>query len=159
MPYPMRRKILMVCLGNICRSPLAEGIMQAKLAQYGIDGIVDSAGIIAYHAGSAPDERAIQIAKKFQVDISGQISRQLKKDDFENFDFIFAMDSSVLDAVKRSAPSKHSGKVHLFLEYSGQPGSEVPDPYYEGGLAFQKVFNLIDEACERIIRKWHPELK
>ena len=149
----------MVCLGNICRSPIAEGIMQAKLDQYGIGGVVDSAGILSYHAGCSPDERAISIARQFKVNISGQVARQLKRDDFNSFDIIFAMDREVFDAVKIAAPSQHAGKVHLFLEYAGDSRSEVPDPYYEGGQAFNRVFNLIDEACERIIRKWYPDLK
>ena len=149
----------MVCLGNICRSPIAEGIMQAKLDHYGIGGEVDSAGILSYHAGCSPDERAVSIARKYNVDIGGQVARQLKRRDFDTFDVIFAMDRDVFEAVKKAAPSQHAGKVHLFLEYAGATGSEVPDPYYEGGLAFNRVFALIDEACDRIIHKWYPHLK
>ncbi len=156
----MRKKILMVCLGNICRSPIAEGIMQAKLLNYGIDDIVDSAGILSYHIGCAPDDRAIGIARKYKVNIDNQLARQLKPADFENFDFIFAMDRSVLESVLKAAQGpKQSGKVHLFLGYAGYSGqADVPDPYYEGGVAFDRVFNLIDDACERIIRKWYPEV-
>ena len=149
----------MVCLGNICRSPIAEGIMKTRLENYGIDAIVDSAGILSYHSGCAPDDRAVGISKKYCINIASQVSRQLKTGDFDKFDYIFAMDRSVYDAVIKMAPSKHTGKVHLFLEYAGFSGrNEVPDPYYEGGSAFDRVFFLIDDACERIIRKWYPDI-
>jgi len=154
-------KILMVCLGNICRSPIAQGIMQAALKKYNLPGFVDSAGLLTYHAGHAPDKRAIRISADNNVDISKQLARQIKRSDFDEFDFIFSMDRSVHSSILEMAPSEiHRKKVHLFLEYAGQgSGSEVPDPYYSGIEAFHQVFDLVDEACEMIVQKWHPELK
>lgn len=153
----MEFKILMVCLGNICRSPIAEGIMQAALKKHHLNGFVDSAGVLSYHSGQAPDKRAIRISGDNKIDISSQLARQIKRSDFEEFDFIFTMDRSVHDSIQAMAPSdSYRKKVHLFLEYAGHPpGSEVPDPYYSGIEAFTRVFVLVDDACERIIQKWH----
>ncbi len=153
----MEFKILMVCLGNICRSPIAEGIMAAALKKHHLNGHVDSAGVLSYHAGQAPDKRAIRISKDHQIDISSQLARQVKPSDFDEFDFIFTMDQSVHDSITAMAPTdSYRKKVHLFLEYAGHPsGSEVPDPYYSGIEAFTQVFDLVNEACESIIQKWH----
>ncbi len=149
-------KILMVCLGNICRSPIAEGVMAAKMKKYGVTGNVSSAGILSYHAGSAPDHRAIRISGDMGLDISGQKARQIKKVDFNDYDLIFAMDQPVYDSIKSLAHSEEQrNKIHLFLEYAGYPsGSEVPDPYYSELESFQKVFELVDDACEKIVKNW-----
>ncbi len=157
----MEMKILMVCLGNICRSPIAEGIMQAALKKYQLTAKVDSAGVLSYHSGHSPDKRAVKISGDNGVDISGQLARQIQRSDFDDFDFIFTMDQSVHKTITSLAPSStHRKKVHLFLEYAGHPsGKEVPDPYYSGIEAFDQVFELVYEACEMIIRKWHPEIK
>ena len=158
--YLMEKKILMVCLGNICRSPLAQGIMEAKLRKYQIAASVDSAGTLSYHAGHPPDERAVDIAKRYQVNIASQVARKIAKSDYDQYDFIFTMDKSVYHSVFAAAPEKHNQKVHLFLEYAGyNPGTEVPDPYYSDMEAFDKVFKLVDDACEKIVRKWYPNLK
>lgn len=150
----------MVCLGNICRSPIAEGIMHATLKKYNLPGKVDSAGLLSYHCGEPPDKRAILISGNSNVDISKQLARQFKNSDFDQFDFIFTMDQSVHKMVMAMAGSDaQREKVALFLEYSGAPkGTEVPDPYYSGIEAFDHVFELVDIACEKIIGKWHPEL-
>lgn len=148
-------KVLMVCLGNICRSPIAEGVMKEKFTEHGIKGTVDSAGVISYHAGSPPDKRAISVSHKYHVDISEQRARQFRKSDFDEFDLILTMDESVHQDIIAMADSLQSRqKTQLFLEYAGHTGSfEVPDPYWGGASGFDSVFNLISENCERIAQK------
>lgn len=146
-------KFLMVCLGNICRSPIAEGIMKAKLAAANIQGKVDSAGVLSYHSGEAPDKRAITVAGKYQVDISGQIARQFRKSDFNDFDVILVMDRSVHAEIAALAQNDDErNKVKLFLEFAGiNDITEVPDPYYGGQEGFEMVYNMLDEGCNRIL--------
>ncbi|HMT29566.1 MAG TPA: low molecular weight protein-tyrosine-phosphatase [Bacteroidia bacterium] len=148
-------KVLMVCLGNICRSPIAEGVLKSKLHKYGINGFVDSAGVLSEHAGESPDERAVFISKKNGTDISGQIARQFTTADFEDFDLILTMDSSVHNSIIRKATnSLQKSKVSLFLEYAGNTsGSNVPDPYFGGPEGFVQVYKLIEDGCERIAAK------
>lgn len=143
----------MVCLGNICRSPLAEGVLKSKVASRSI--LVDSAGTAAYHVGNSPDKRSIQIAKTYGIDISEQRARAFSKDDFENFDIIYAMDRSNYNNILRLASSVASkNKVQLLLNESF-PGEdrEVPDPYYGGKEGFETIYQLIDTACDRIAVK------
>ncbi len=147
------QRILMVCLGNICRSPLAEGVLKSKVASKSI--LVDSAGTAAYHVGNSPDKRSIQIAKTYGIDISEQRARAFSKDDFENFDIIYAMDRSNYNNILRLASSVASkNKVQLLLNESF-PGEdrEVPDPYYGGKEGFETIYQLIDAACDRIAVK------
>jgi protein-tyrosine phosphatase len=144
------KKILMVCLGNICRSPMAQGILENKLAQKKKEAYVDSAGTSGWHEGEKPDGRAINTMKKFGIDISKQRSRPFHKLDFDEFDFIYTMDSSNYNdimAIARSQEDKQ--KLHLILNIS-YPGKNlsVPDPYYDNG--FDTVYNLLNEACEKI---------
>ncbi|APD05813.1 protein-tyrosine-phosphatase [Flavobacteriaceae bacterium UJ101] len=148
-------KILMVCLGNICRSPLAEGIMKAKAIQYQFDFEVDSAGTAAYHVGELPDERSIAVAKKYGIDLTDQRARQFIKSDFANFDIIFAMDQSNYNNILSLATdSSERNKVHLILNESHpNQNLEVPDPYYGGDQGFENVFSLLDNACEAFIKK------
>ncbi len=148
-------KILMVCLGNICRSPIAEGVMQAKLKKYQLNGIIDSAGVLSMHSGEAPDERAINIAAKYNVNISNQRARQIKKSDFTDFDLILTLDPSVHAQIKRlTSDPEHVKKIRLFLEFAGNSGSfEVPDPYFGGPEGFELAFKMIDDACEKIALK------
>ncbi len=147
--------ILMVCLGNICRSPIAEGVMLAKFLKYRITGKVDSAGVISFHSGEKPDHRAIEIAESNGVDIAGQKARQFMKSDFQDFDLILTMDKSVYDEIRGQANDQNQAdKVQLFLPFAGINQSDnVPDPYYGGREGFQLVFSLIDDGCERIIEK------
>lgn len=145
-------KILMVCLGNICRSPLAEGIMKAKAAKYQLNAEVDSAGTAAYHTGERPDPRSIEVAARNNIDITDQRARKFRTEDFSNFDLIFAMDqSNYYDLAALTDNEKHLEKLHLILNKT-EPGKnkEVPDPYYGGDKGFDNVFHMLDEACEAI---------
>ena len=147
----MATKVLMVCLGNICRSPLAEGILQAKVQDIPVN--VDSAGTAGYHIGNPPDPRSIAVARKNNIDIGNQRCRQFRIDDFEDFDRIFAMDYSIYDDILRLAPyPEASQKVSLLLDVLESQVREVPDPYYGGLDGFDHVFDLIDRACERIYK-------
>ena len=148
-------KILMVCLGNICRSPLAEGILQAKVNSIGLDIKIDSAGTGGWHVGQGPDHRAVAIANKYGIDISQQQARQFSSTDFESFDIIYVMDGSNLSDIVSLAKKKEDiEKVKLILnEISPNTDNPVPDPYYGIGDGFEKVYQLLDEACEMIIKK------
>lgn len=148
----MASKILMVCLGNICRSPLAEGIMRSKLTE---DFIVDSAGTGGWHAGELPDKRSISTAKNRGLDITNQRARQFKKSDFDIFDYIFVMDNSNYKDVLALAPNDVAkSKVKLILNelFPGE-NVDVSDPYYGGQDGFENVFDMLDQACEEIARK------
>jgi protein-tyrosine phosphatase len=147
-------KILMVCLGNICRSPLAEGIMQHKAGLAGLDWTVDSAGTGGWHAGELPDRRSIRTARTNGIDISGQRARQFRADDFDRFDRIFVMDTQNLrDVLRQARTEEHRAKVDLILNqvHPGQDRS-VPDPYYDDD-GFEEVFNMLDAACEVFLNR------
>ena len=146
-------KILMVCLGNICRSPLAEGILRSKLPTE--DYIIDSAGTGNYHTGSAPDKRSIDIAKTFGLNISNQKARQFKVSDFDNFDYIYVMDDSNYENVIALARNENDiDKVQLILnEAYPNENLNVPDPYYGGTDGFKNVYLMLDEACNNIAKK------
>lgn len=145
-------KILMVCLGNICRSPMAEGVMRNKLQQHGLNGIVDSCGTANYHVGEHPDPRAVRKAGKYGIDISRLVGRQFTVSDFDEFDRIYVMDTSNYQNVTRLARHETDlEKVILLLNelYPGQNMS-VPDPYYGGDEGFENVYRLLESACEQI---------
>ncbi|MCK0147749.1 low molecular weight phosphotyrosine protein phosphatase [Arenibacter sp. F26102] len=147
----MRTKVLMVCLGNICRSPLAEGILKSKLDEESF--YVDSAGTASYHIGKKPDNRSISIAKRYGIDISLQRCRQFTYNDFNDFDLIFAMDRSNYENVIALAKNKNEiAKVNLLLHKSDIINKEVPDPYYGGDDGFEEVYHLIDSACNIIAK-------
>ena len=146
-------KILMVCLGNICRSPLAEGILQSKLPADTF--VVDSAGTGNWHAGYGPDKRSVSTAKGRGLDISRQKARQIKKTDFTEFDHIYVMDSSNLRDVTALAPTADAkAKVKLMMDeiFPGQK-VDVPDPYYDGPEGFENVYDMLDEACTLVAEK------
>lgn len=143
-------KILMVCLGNICRSPLAEGILQAKL---GNGFQVDSAGTIDMHAGKSPDSRSVTTALKYNIDISQQQSRPFSEDDFEKYDLIFCMDrKNVEDVLSLAKTEAQRAKVSLILEEE-----EVPDPFWGELPDFDEVYHLLDRATDQIAEKISPE--
>lgn len=140
-------KILMVCLGNICRSPLAEGILKSKLPSDSF--IVDSAGTASYHIGSPPDQRSVEVAQKHGLNISNLSGRQFEVSDFDRFDLIYAMDNSNYDNIISLARNDADiSKVKMILNevYPGQD-HDVPDPYYGGNGGFDNVYNMLDEAC------------
>ncbi|MFD1315789.1 low molecular weight protein-tyrosine-phosphatase [Namhaeicola litoreus] len=143
-------KVLMVCLGNICRSPLAEGILRSKVDSDKI--FLDSAGTGAWHVGHLPDKRSIEVAKRNGIDITYQRARQFSEDDFDSFDLIYVMDKENLKAVQSMALTKEQrDKVHLILDVvKGTKYREVPDPYYGGEQGFDFVFQLLNEACDQI---------
>ncbi len=149
-------KILMVCLGNICRSPLAEGILQDKALKAGLNWQVDSAGTNGYHTGEPPHQLSIKVAKENAVDISKQRSRKFTAADFEAYDLIYAMAEDVLDDMKRIGRNNFdSAKVTLFLEESfpGE-GKDVPDPWYGAEDGYHKVFEIINNNCDSIIKNY-----
>lgn len=145
----------MVCLGNICRSPMAEGILRAHIEESGIKAIVDSAGTSGYHSGENPDFRAVRTLKKKGIDISGLSARQFTVQDFDDFDYIFAMDSSNLMNILNLARNEaDKAKVHLVMNVA-EPGKNqsVPDPYYGGMDGFEDVYQMLDKASKEILRK------
>ncbi len=147
--------ILMVCLGNICRSPVAEGIMQSKLDQYNLNITVDSAGTSHYHIGENPDVRSTKNALKNGIDISKLISRQFKADDFGRFDIIYVMDEqNKIDVLSLARNENDKSKVKLMLsELPNSSHKSVPDPYFGGEEGFQLVFDLLSQACENVALK------
>ncbi|HMY83492.1 MAG TPA: low molecular weight protein-tyrosine-phosphatase [Saprospiraceae bacterium] len=148
-------KILMVCLGNICRSPLAEGIMRAKAESAGLKIKVDSAGTSDYHIGEAPHRNSVRIASEHNIDITGLKARQFTKADLETFDLIYVMDESNYKNVIQLATNKEQREKVLYLLNEVNPGSNasVPDPWYGGYDGYRQVFDLLEEACSIIARK------
>lgn len=139
-------KILMVCLGNICRSPLAHGIMESLVKELGLNWEVDSAGTGNWHIGQAPDYRSVAVARKYGIDISNQCCRQFTANDFDYYDRIFVMDRMNLrDVINLARNEQDTEKVRLLLEYE-----VVPDPYFDDEQ-FEPVFQLIEQGCRRII--------
>ena len=153
-------RIIMVCLGNICRSPLAQGILEKKIKDHGLDWKVDSAGTSGWHDGEKPDFRSIEVALKNGIDISHQRSRRFVKEDFEVFDIIVAMDSSnYSNILKIDEDATSVNKVKLLMNFTfPEQNRQVPDPYYND--SFEECFELIDKACSDIIQKYtHPGSK
>jgi len=146
-------KILMVCLGNICRSPLAEGILQHKTKNTNV--FVDSAGTASYHIGKLPDIRSIEIANKYGIDLSNQRARQFSEKDYDNFDKIYAMDThNYASIISISRNENDRNKVELILnKINPKSCDSVPDPYYGEGDGFQKVYDMLDKACDTIVSK------
>lgn len=149
----MKTKILMVCLGNICRSPLAEGILKSKVDANKV--LVESAGTGGWHVGELPDPRSIAVARQNGLDITDQRGRKFSPYDFERYDLIFVMDNSnYRDVVKMANSDSEKEKVQLILDeiFPGE-NVDVPDPYYGGDHGFDNVFKMLDEACENIVRR------
>lgn len=143
----------MVCMGNICRSPMAQGLMEEKIRKYGLDAVVDSAGTIDYHEGEAPDVRAQAVMKTHGIDISSQRARQIRPEDLENFDYIFVMDSGNRRELLRMSTPDQKDKIRYVTAFAW-PGEdlEVPDPYYGGREGFEKTYQVLDTACEAIAK-------
>jgi protein-tyrosine phosphatase len=145
-------KILMVCLGNICRSPLAEGILSLKGKHLNLE--VDSAGTAAYHIGKKPDIRSIEIANKYTIDLNQQRARQFSRADFDKFDIIYAMDTNnYAHLISLASTETERDKIRMILnEINPKAYQSVPDPYYGGENGFQDIYNMLDKACDKIIQ-------
>ena len=147
------KRVLMVCLGNICRSPMAQGVLEKKAAERSIDLHIDSAGTASYHIGEPPDNRAIAKTGQYDIDISHYRGRQFGVEDYDEFDIIFAMDySNYQNIISLARHEEDKAKVEMILNlvYPGENMS-VPDPYYGGDQGFENVYQLLDQACERFL--------
>ena len=146
--------VLFVCMGNICRSPTAQGVFERLVADNGLAAAiqVDSAGTHAYHIGEKPDERASAAALKRGVDLSTQRARRVSPDDFLVFDYIVAMDSSNFGDLASKCPTGHDSKLRLFMDFASDiEANEVPDPYYGGSTGFERVLDLIEVAAAGLL--------
>ena len=141
-------RILFVCTGNICRSPTAEGVLRHLASRAGVEVHVESAGIGDWHVGHPPDERAQHHARGRGYDLSAQRARQVAQRDFWAFDFIVAMDRGHLAALQAQCPHEHRAKLRLLL-----PGRDVPDPYYGGAEGFERVLDMVEDACAGLLRE------
>ncbi len=148
-------KILFVCLGNICRSPMAEGVMKNLIQKHNLDWEVESAGTERYHVGECPDKRAQRTAAKFGLDISKQVAKQISSKDFERFDLIYALATNVMDEIlSLKGSSAYQNKIKLFMDELF-PGEyrDVPDPWYGDEAGFDPVYKFIQQGCEKIIKR------
>lgn len=145
--------VLFVCLGNICRSPLAEGIFRHVVQTAGreADFVIESAGTGGWHQGDPPDPRSIDVARKHGIDISAQRARQIRASDFDTFDLMVAMDADNLRTLRGQKPSEAKAKLRMLLE---SPQRNVPDPYYGGPDGFELVYQLVLEGCTDLLRQY-----
>lgn len=148
-------KVLFVCLGNICRSPTAHGVFQYQVNQQGLNKIieVDSAGTAGWHIGEAPDQRATRTAKQRGYDLSTLRARQVSEADFHRFDYILAMDKANLSELEALQPEDFQGELRLLLDFSDASveHAEVPDPYYGSGDGFERVLDMVENACDGLL--------
>lgn len=156
----MRGKILFVCLGNICRSPIAEGIFAHKVRERGLEGryLADSAGTGDWHVGQPPDRRAIHAAQQRGVALPS-LCRQVKPDDFREFDLILAMDRNNLNDLRALCPAPLQGKLKLMRDYDAgkDAGADVPDPYYAGPYEFDQVYEMLNRCCSSLLEALESE--
>jgi protein-tyrosine phosphatase len=149
-----KHRLLFVCLGNICRSPMAEGVFRRVAAEEGVLDLfeIDSAGLGDWHVGQAPDTRAQAAARRRGMDISGQSARQVSRADYERFDLLLAMDSSNFEELTQLAPQSARAKVRRFLDFAPHAGTnDVPDPFYGGKEGFDHALDLIEEASRGLL--------
>lgn len=150
-----RIKVLFVCMGNICRSPTAQGVFRGLVQKQNLSHLIetDSAGTIDYHIGNMPDRRAQETAKLRGLDLSDLRARQVKRQDFLEFDYLLAMDRDNYQDLRSLCPPGHEHKLYLFLDFAPHIGQrEVPDPYYGGQAGFDQVFDLVEQASEGLLR-------
>lgn len=148
-------KVLFVCMGNICRSPTAEGVFKRHVREAGLERVIlsDSAGTHDYHVGEPPDSRAQQAAQRRGYDLADLRARRVTARDFETFDLVLAMDTHNLKLLRRQSPSEHAHKLRLFLEFASERDvREVPDPYYGGSQGFESVLDLVEDAAQGLLR-------
>ena len=152
----MAKKILFVCLGNICRSPTAHAVFRHKAKQRQLQVEIESAGTSAYHEGAKPDQRSVRLGHERGYDFSAIYSRPVKDQDFAYYDEIYAMDAQNLTDLERRCPAEHQGKLKLFLQFHPDYPSirEVPDPYYGGVRGFERVMDLIEQGCDAVLDRW-----
>jgi protein-tyrosine phosphatase len=149
-------RILLVCMGIICRSPTAEGVLRQRLARHGVDlqVDVDSAGTHDYHVGEPPDARSVAAALRRGIDLSALRARMIDAQDFERFDLILAMDEQNLQELQRRAPSHRHERLRLMMDYAPDAGRRfVPDPYYGGPPGFEEVLDLLEQAADGLLRE------
>ncbi|MEN8213909.1 MAG: low molecular weight protein-tyrosine-phosphatase [Pseudomonadota bacterium] len=155
-------KVLFVCMGNICRSPTAHGVFRKLVESEGLSDavIIDSAGTHAYHVGKPPDERAQLTASYRDIDLSDLRARQTTLDDFEQFDYLLAMDEDNYALLEGSCPAGMGQKLHLFMSFAPDMGlREVPDPYYGGDRGFEQVFDMIEAASMGLLDAIRRDLR
>lgn len=148
-------RVLFVCMGNICRSPTAEGVFRAQVKEAGLEGEVeiDSCGTLGAHAGNPPDNRAQEAALRRGYDLSDLRARKVNGFDFSRFDYVLAMDRDNLANLLKMCPSEHKEKVRLYLSFSRRyPNLEVPDPYYGGRLGFEQVLDMVEDAGKGLLK-------
>jgi protein-tyrosine phosphatase len=145
--------ILFVCMGNICRSPTAEGVFRHHASEVGLSDrvFIDSAGTHAYHVGEPPDRRAVAAAERRGVSLQDIRARRVSDEDFDRFDYIIAMDEDNVAQLQEQGSPEHHAKVRLFLEFSSSGKREVPDPYYGGAAGFERVLDLVEEASHGLL--------
>ncbi|HEY0123174.1 MAG TPA: low molecular weight protein-tyrosine-phosphatase [Rhizobium sp.] len=148
-----KRRILFVCLGNICRSPLGEGILRAKAAERGLAARIetDSAGTGGWHQGDGPDPRSIAVGLEHGIDISGLTARKVRTADFSEFDMIFAMDRNNLRDLVKIAPHDSAADIHLFMDFVSGENRDVPDPYYGDSRDFEAIYHMLSAGCDRLL--------
>lgn len=146
-------RVLFVCLGNICRSPTAEGVLRRELESAGLAHRVeiDSCGVADWHTGKAPDSRTVAAAQRRGIDLSELRARQLAADDFQRFDYLLAMDHDNLKAIEAQCPEGCGAHMGLFLDFAGHVDRPVPDPYYGGEQGFEEVLDLIEAAARGLV--------
>jgi protein-tyrosine phosphatase len=156
------RRLLFVCMGNICRSPTAHGVMRHKVRTAGLERAidVDSAGTHGWHEGDPPDERAIAHARRRGYDIADLRARPLRPADFERFDLLLVMDEDNRAAARRIGAAAQHGKLRMLTEYGlGHRAREVPDPYYGGAAGFEHVLDLVEDACDGLLKQVVRDLR
>jgi low molecular weight protein-tyrosine phosphatase len=147
-------RVLFVCMGNICRSPTAQGVFEKLVAETDLSGVVqiDSAGTHTYHVGESPDSRASMAAQRRGIDLSGKKARRVQETDFEAFDYVLAMDRSNFEDLAALCLPEHLSKLHLFLDFAPELGMrDVPDPYYGGDTGFERVLDMIEVASSGLL--------
>ena len=157
-----RRRILFVCMGNLCRSPTAEAVFRHVIRQAGLEHAIecDSAGTHDYHIGDPPDERAQHAAARRGYDMSGLRGRQVAQRDFEQFDRVFAMDRHNLALLKRACPAQHAHKLALYGDaHERYAGQEVPDPYYGGASSFEQVLDMVEQINATLLESLRREIE